>query len=121
MVGVRGLTIKKSYTMGCAQTSGNPSFFLNVLGVQATPCSWDWRGTNPADFYGEGVGFHDFTRMQLYRDLNVYLEVSHHAKIVCADTSASIGDFLLINEWVAASTTRTNRRLHEGTGQSLII
>jgi len=101
------------------QTSGTPSFFLDVLGIHATTYSWGWRGANPADYYGDGVGFHDFTRMQLYRDLNVYIEVSRRAKIVCADTSASIGDFLSIDEWVAASSTRANRRLHEETAEVL--
>ena len=101
------------------QTSGTPSFFLDVLGVQSTTYSWGWRGANPADYYGEGVGFHDFTRMQLYRDVNVYTEVARRAKIVCADTTASIGDFMSIDEWVAASSTRANRRLHESTGQPL--
>jgi len=99
------------------QTSGTPSFFLDVLGVQATTYSWGWRGADPADYYGEGVGFHDFTRMQLYRDVNVYHEVARRAKIVCGDTTASIGDFLSIEEWVASSTSDSNRRLREVTGE----
>lgn len=48
--------------------------------------------------------------MQLYRDLNVYIEVARRAKIVCADTSASIGDFISIDDWKIAYTPSTVRR-----------
>mmetsp|Transcript_26693 Transcript_26693/g.40072 ORF Transcript_26693/g.40072 Transcript_26693/m.40072 type:complete len:755 (-) Transcript_26693:312-2576(-) len=85
------------------QTSFISSFFLDVLGVSATTYNWGFRGADPSEFYGEGVGTHDFTRMQLYRDVNVYLEVARRAKIVCADTTASIGDFISIDDWKAKS------------------
>lgn len=75
------------------------SFFLDVLGVKATTYNWGFRGADPSTYYGEGVGNNDFTRLQLYRDVNVYTEVARRAKIVCADTKASIGDFLSIDDW----------------------
>lgn len=97
------------------QDSSTPSFFRDVLGVQATTYSWGFRGATPSDFYGEGYGFNDFTRMQLYRDVEVYKEVGRRAKIVCADLDASIGDNLVsVNQWVAASTATATRRLNEG-------
>jgi len=96
------------------QTSFISSFFLNVLGVKATTYYWGFRGADPSEFYGEGVGSYDFTRLQLYRDLNVYEEVARRAKIVCADTSASIGDFISIDDWQASAIARTEgRRLRE--------
>ena len=96
------------------QTSFVSSFFLSVLGVKATTYYWGFRGADPSEYYGEGVGTYDFTRMQLYRDLNVYLEVARRAKIVCADTSASIGDYISIDDWQASAIARTEgRRLRE--------
>merc|ERR1711862_470314 len=85
------------------QDSFISSFFLDVLGVQTTTYYWGFRGADPSEYYGEGVGTHDFTRMQPYRDIGVYNEVARRAKIVCADTSASIGDFLSIDDWRAKS------------------
>lgn len=81
------------------QDSFISSFFLDVLGVKATTYNWGFRGADPSTYYGDGVGNNDFTRLQLYRDVNVYMEVARRAKIVCADTSASIGDFISIDDW----------------------
>lgn len=81
------------------QSSFVSSFFLDVLGVSTTTYNWGFRGADPSEFYGEGVGTNDFTRMQLYRDVNVYHEIARRAKIVCADTSASVGDYLSIDDW----------------------
>jgi hypothetical protein len=97
------------------QDSSTPSFFRDVLGVEATTYNWGFRGATPSDFYGEGYGLDDFARLQLYRDLGVYQELGRRAKIVCADLDASIGDNLVsINQWVEASTATRNRRLSEG-------
>ena len=90
------------------------SFFSDVLGVRTTTYNWGFRGANPADFYGENYTTADFTRLQLYRDVSVYKEVARRAKIICADLDASIGDFLSVNEWVAASQKTSERRLTEG-------
>ena len=96
------------------QNSMISSFFLSVLGVQATTYYWGFRGADPSEYYGEGVGVYDFTRMQLYRDINVYIEVARRAKIVCGDTSAFIGDFLSIDDWQSSAIARTEgRRLRE--------
>jgi len=95
------------------QDSMISSFFLDVLGVSATTYYWGFRGADPSEFYGDGVGVFDFTRMQLYRDLNVYIEVARRAKIVCADTSASIGDFISIDDWASKSNIRGRRSLRE--------
>ena len=94
------------------QTSFISSFFLDVLGVSATTYYWGFRGADPSEFYGDGVGTYDFTRMQLYRDVNVYKEVARRAKIVCSDTSASIGDFISIDDWQAKGRRR-GRHLRE--------
>jgi len=94
------------------QDSFISSFFLDVLGVSATTYYWGFRGADPSEFYGAGIGTYDFTRMQLYRDVNVYKEVARRAKIVCADTSASIGDFISIDDWKAKSR-RAGRHLRE--------
>lgn len=97
------------------QDSSTPSFFRDVLGVEATTYSWGFRGATPSDYYGEGFGSNDFTRLQLYRDLGVYQELGRRAKIVCNDLDASISDNLVsINQWVEASTATRNRRLGEG-------
>merc|ERR1712048_120739 len=95
--------------MGVSRTYS--SFFHNVLGVLSTTYWWGFRGSDPADFYGEDYGLYDFTRFQLYRDVNVYHEVARRAKIVCSDTSASIGDRISIDDWVTLMSSR--RRLRE--------
>ena len=92
-----------------------PSFFYEVLGVQATTYSWGFRGADPADFYGESYGSNDFTRLQLYRDVEVYKELARRASIVCADSDATIGDNLIsVNDWVSSSQETRNRRLNNG-------
>mmetsp|Transcript_15965 Transcript_15965/g.24859 ORF Transcript_15965/g.24859 Transcript_15965/m.24859 type:complete len:764 (-) Transcript_15965:191-2482(-) len=93
------------------QDSFISSFFMDVLGVQSTTYNWGFRGADPSTYYGEGYGTYDFTRMQLYRDINVYEEVSRRAAIVCNDTSASVGDFMSIDEWAEAAGAA--RRLHK--------
>merc|ERR1712048_889846 len=95
--------------MGVSRTYS--SFFHNVLGVLSTTYWWGFRGSDPADFYGEDYGLYDFTRFQLYRDVNVYHEVARRAKIVCSDTSASIGDRISVDDWSALMSSR--RRLRE--------
>jgi hypothetical protein len=101
--------------LGLSSTSTHlSSFFQDVLGVVATTYSWGFRGADPAEYYGEGYGVRDFVRMQMYRDINVYLEVARRAKIVCADPSASIGlDFVSPEDYVNIQATRTRRLLHE--------
>lgn len=89
------------------------SFFRDVLGVRTTTYNWGFRGADPADFYGVGYGLQDFTRLQLYRDISVYTEIARRAKIVCADTTAVIGDFISIDQWAAGEGT-TSRRMNEG-------
>jgi hypothetical protein len=84
------------------------SFFMDVLGVQATTYNWGFRGADPSTYYGEGYGSYDFTRLQLYRDIHVYDEVARRAKIICADTSVAIGDFVSIDDW--ATVAMRNRR-----------
>lgn len=90
------------------QDSFVSSFFMDVLGVQATTYNWGFRGADPSEYYGAGYGNYDFTRLQLYRDVHVYGEVARRAKIVCADTSVSVGDFVSIDDWVTVA--RRNRR-----------
>jgi len=95
------------------QDSFISSFFLDVLGVQATTYNWGWRGADPADYFGAGYGTEDFTRLQLYRDLNVYIEIGRRAKIVCADTSVAIADdYVSIDTW-AGMRRRGTRHLEE--------
>jgi hypothetical protein len=89
------------------------SFFRDVLGIMSPTYNWGFRGTDPADFYGPGYTTFDFARLQLYRDVSVYEEVGRRAKIVCSDMDAKIGDFLSVNQWVAAAST-TTRRLSDG-------
>jgi hypothetical protein len=89
------------------------SFFRDVLGVRTTTYNWGFRGADPSDYYGAGVGNEDFTRLQLYRDISVYEELGRRAKIVCADMDATVGDFISVNQWAAGQGT-TQRRLNEG-------
>lgn len=89
------------------------SFFRDVLGVRTTTYNWGFRGSNPADFYGPGYTTTDFTRLQLYRDVSIYTEVARRAKIVCGDTTATIGNFASVDQW-AASRTTNRRRLESG-------
>jgi hypothetical protein len=100
---------------GLSSTSTHlSSFFQDVLGVIATTYSWGFRGADPSEYYGEGVGTRDFVRMQMYRDKNVYMEVARRAKLVCSDQSANIGlDLVSPDDYVLIQTAGTRRRLHE--------
>lgn len=93
------------------QTGMQSSFFMEVLGVETTTYNWGFRGANPADYYGANYTTADFTRLQLYRDISVYVEVARRAKIVCSDLDASVGDFISINQWAAGEATSVRRRL----------
>lgn len=75
--------------------------------------NWGFRGADPADFYGPGYSTTDFARLQLYRDVSVYKEVSRRAKIACSSAGTSIGEFASTEQWRAAESTR-RRRLGEG-------
>lgn len=85
------------------------SFFRDVLGIRTTTYNWGFRGANPADFYGPGYTTTDFTRLQLYRDISIYTEVARRAKIVCTDTTMSIGNFVSVDQWAASRTTNRRR------------
>jgi hypothetical protein len=100
------------------QDSSVPSFFRDVLGVRATTYNWGFRGATPSDYYGEGYGTNDFTRLQMYRDVNVYVELARRAKIVCNDFDAVVSDnFVSVNQWVAsAQGTRHVRHLARQDG-----
>jgi len=87
------------------------SFFMDVLGVKTTTYYWGFRGSDPSQYYGENYGTYDFSRFQLYRDISIYKEVARRAKIVCADTSAHIGDFISVDDWAAKGAK--SRRLNE--------
>lgn len=108
------LKMKDPY-LGVQPASSAPTFFLQVLGVQASTHSFVFRGADPADYYGPGYGIFDFVRVQLYRDLQVYKEIARRAKIVCADLNASIGDFISVNTWHSIAR-RGVRRLNDKTG-----
>jgi hypothetical protein len=83
------------------QTSFISSFFLEVLGIKTTTYYWGFRGANAADYYGEGYGTYDFTRMQLYRDVSVYKEVARRAKIACG--GGTVEGYKSIAEWKASA------------------
>ena len=86
----------------------------DVLGVVATTYNWGFRGADPSEYYGEGVGNYDFIRMQMYRDLNVYLEVGRRMSIICADQDADVGfGTVSPNDYKAIQTAARRRRLHE--------
>ena len=96
--------------------TGVPSFFRYVIGVESTSRSWQFRGADPSDYYGEGYSIYDFTRLNLYRDIGVYEEVGRRGKLVCNDFDAKVGENTLsINEWVAVwNSTDTRRQLAQG-------
>mmetsp|Transcript_83514 Transcript_83514/g.233024 ORF Transcript_83514/g.233024 Transcript_83514/m.233024 type:complete len:780 (+) Transcript_83514:59-2398(+) len=77
------------------------SFFLLSLGVETTSYNFGFRGATASDYYGEGYGNDDFTRLQLYRDISVYREVARRAKIVCGGGAVEHagGTFLTADEW----------------------
>ena len=80
----------------------------------ATTYYWGFRGADPAEYYGEGVGTYDFIRMQMYRDLNVYLEVGRRMSIICAHQDADVGfGTVSPNDYKAIPTAARRRRLHE--------
>jgi hypothetical protein len=90
------------------------AFMHDVLGVISTTYSWGFRGADPSTYYGEGVGTSDFVRMQMYRDINVYMEVARRAKLVCADPTLSFSDDTLSpEEYVQVQSAGGRRRLHE--------
>jgi hypothetical protein len=84
----------------------------DVLGIISTTYSWGFRGADPSTYDGEGVGTCDFVRMQMYRDINVYMEVARRAKLVCADPTLSFIDDTL-EEYVKVQSANGRRRLHE--------
>lgn len=91
------------------QKSFISSFFQDVLGVQATTYNWGFRGADPSTYYGSGYGVNDFTRLQLYRESGVYMEIGRRAKIVCSNVNATISDkYLSISTWA-----KTSRYLQE--------
>merc|ERR1712048_1450385 len=95
-------------------TSHLSAFFHDVIGTISTTYYWGFRGADPGTYYGDGVGTRDFVRMQMYRDLNVYLEVARRAKIVCADPTASFSeDSLSPVAYKEVQLARRRRRLHE--------
>ena len=85
-----------------------PAFFEMTLGVEATTYWWGFRGADPADFYGPGATIYSFTRLQLYRALEVYEEVGRRAAIVCS--GGSLPGLMSGEEWVAVSSERRRRR-----------
>ena len=112
MAGAYAFFVYKDPYLGL-QSGSYPSFFMDVLGIRATTYFWGFRGADPAEYFGEGVSTTDFTRMQLYRDVDVYHEVARRAKIVCNDTSASIADLVSIDDWALAGAA-SRRHLEEG-------
>lgn len=112
MAGAYAFFVYKDPYLGL-QSGTYTSFFMDVLGIRATTYSWGFRGADPSTYYGEGISTTDFTRMQLYRDVGVYHEVARRAKIICSDTSASVGDFLSVDDWATYSAF-SQRHLKEG-------
>jgi len=94
------------------ESSPNPSFFLEALGVKATSYYWGFRGADPADYYGAEYGVHDFTRMHLYRDVSVYKEVGRRAQEVCG--GGRVPPYLSIADWNASRYS--SRRLGAAAG-----
>eukprot|EP00980_Cylindrotheca_fusiformis_P004905 scaffold1041_cov121-Cylindrotheca_fusiformis.AAC.10 len=89
------------------------AFFHDVLGVMATSYAFGFRGADPSEYYGAGVTKHDFIRLQLYRDVNIYKEVARRAKLVCDDPSSSWSeDTLSPDEYVEVQSAGRRRRLH---------
>lgn len=93
-------------------TTSNSFFFLQVLGVYSPTYATSFKGADPSTYYGAGYSINDFVRMHTYRDLNVYKEIGRRAKIICADFDAKIGDFISVNQFVAANT-KSKRALFE--------
>jgi hypothetical protein len=89
------------------------SWFRDVLGIRTTTYNFGFRGADPRDFYGPGYGTSDFTRLNLYRDIHIYEEISRRAKIACASADSNIGEFISTGQWAVTEATR-QRRLTEG-------
>jgi len=87
-------------------------YFWEGFGVSAFSYNWGFRGADPADYYGPGVTINDFTRMQLYRDINVYHEVARRMQLACSGSAAE--GFLTFDEYVASKTARRARKLSDG-------
>ena len=51
--------------------------------------------------------------MQLFRDVNVYLEVARRVTLACADPTVGIEGYMSITEWIAARSDR-RRKLQAG-------
>jgi hypothetical protein len=93
------------------------SFFRDVLGVRTTTYNFGFRDINETQietFYGPGYSAEDFTRLSLYSDVSAYVEVARRAKLVCGDTTASIGDYISVDQWVEASNATAARRRLQG-------
>jgi hypothetical protein len=108
------LWIKKTGDYRCLNKGWKDSFMKDCIGVDTTSYNFGFRGTTASDYYGEGYCNDDFTRIQLYRDINVYKEVARRLKLVCAGEAVthSAGSFMTAAEW-KASKQATRRRLEE--------
>merc|ERR1719161_882270 len=111
------LWLKKTGDYRCVNKGWLDTFMIEAVGVHTTSYNFGFRGTTASDYYGEGYCNDDFTRIQLYRDVNVYTEVAKRIKTVCSGGAVthSAGSFLSAEEW-KASKTATRRRLEE-TGE----
>jgi hypothetical protein len=98
--------------------TGTPTFFRDVLGTQTVSRSNQWRGADPSKQYGANYTIYDFTRLNLYRDVQVYKELGRRGKIVCNDFNATIGkNTISVDQWVAvysAPVLRARRSLTDG-------
>jgi hypothetical protein len=110
------LWIKKNGDYRCLNKGWKDSFFMDCVGVETTSYNFGFRGTTASDYYGDGYCNDDFTRIQLYRDINVYKEVARRLKLVCAGEAVthSTGKFLTVAEWKASK--EAGRRRLEQTG-----
>ena len=96
------------------ETSWLSAFFSDTMGVTVPLYSWGFRGADPADYYGAEYTTSDFVRMQLYRDLSVYVEIAARAATVCS--GGAVEGYMSGEEYVAAATAAERRRLTEGAG-----
>lgn len=94
-------------------SGGNSLLWQQVLGVLSPTYFGTFKGADPKTYAPyEGAGTYDFTRVNLYRDVSVYKEIGRRAKIVCSNLDAKIGDFISVNQYVAANK-KTTRALRE--------
>jgi hypothetical protein len=107
------LWLKKKPGYQCLNKGGRDSFMLDCIGVQTTSYNFGFRGTTASDYYGAGYCQDDFTRIQLYRDINVYKEVAKRLKTVCGGGAVThaLGTFMTLAEWKASKSS--SRRLEE--------